>query len=320
MKPRTSTTRILVRCIAWTCLTVVCVLSTLMPVRAQQSPCKEEIRAWALKEMVPTIRAWKNEFDAKLRPEELSQLDELRIKALPLRQRREDLMKRMAAAARTRDEHAGDALRTEFRELRNDWEALVEQLIPLARAHRDDLVALGEKAKPQAREWRAALREKISACIAAQPSGSAARSERFEGFIRDLLSDDHQETSRMRKRAAARFLLWDGRTLPQDDADAMPATPGDRINLSATFTLSQCSPNPVSGSRTSIRFSLSKTDNVKISVLDIHGSEVDVVADRQFAAGTNVIEVNTASLPNGQYSIRLVCSEGMLYTSMIVSR
>ncbi|MFM8568426.1 MAG: T9SS type A sorting domain-containing protein, partial [Candidatus Kapaibacterium sp.] len=152
------------------------------------------------------------------------------------------------------------------------------------------------------------------------PSGSASRSEWFEGFIRDLLSDAHQETSRMRKRAAARFLLCDGRTLPQDDADAMPATPGDRINLSTTFTLSQCSPNPVSGSRTAIRFALSKTDNVKISVLDIHGSEVDVVADRQFAAGTNVIEVNTASLPNGQYSIRLVCSEGMLYTSMIVSR
>lgn len=320
MKTFLSEHRFLLRLIACACVAIVSGSVAGTSVRAQQTSCKEEIRAWAVKEMVPTIRGWKNEFDATLSPDELSLLNDLRIKARPLRERRNDLMRRMASVARTQDEQAGDALRKEFRTLRSDWEELVEQLLPIVRRHRADLVALGAKAKPLAREWRAALRVKIQDCIAAQPADSKLRSEKVTGFLRDFLSDEHQERPNMRKRAAVRFLLWDGQTLPREDVDETEALPGDRIHLSGTFTLSQCSPNPVSGSQTSVRFTLPKSDNVKVSVLDIHGSEVDVVADRQFAAGTNVLEVNTGSLPNGQYSIRLVCSEGMLYTAMIVSR
>ncbi|MFM2134073.1 MAG: hypothetical protein RL156_1354 [Bacteroidota bacterium] len=301
----------------------------------QSSPCREQIRSWAMKEILPVVRVWKNEFDAKLSGTELAQLNELRIKAQPLRLQREQLGKKIALAMRNRDEQAAAPLRAEMRELRNSWEDLTEQLIPIARAHRDELRALGEKAKPVVREWRAAMRAKISECMASKPEAQTEAARKIGRFLDEFLSDERQESPAMRKRAAARFLLWDGTTLPQEEqfgnahadadvnanASADPNSPlADKTNLAGTFTLAQCSPNPVSGSSTSIRFSLSQAGHVKISVLDIHGNEVDVIADRSFAAGTAVLEYNASSLVNGQYSLRLVCPEGMLYTGMIIAR
>ena len=288
-----------------------------------QSPCRDEIRAWAARNIVPVVSGWKNEFDAKLTSTELAQLNELRLKAQPLRIRRDELVQQIGVAMRNRDEQEGDRLRKQMRELRNDWEELTEQLIPIARKHRDELVALGAKATPIVREWRSTMRAKLADCMAAQPAAQTEGVKRMSRFLSDFLSDERQESVAMRKRAAARFLLWDGYSLPRDEqfsAGEAESQPLDKTNLNGTFTLAQCSPNPVNGSRTSIRFSLSQAGNVKISVLDIHGNEVDVVADRQFAAGTNVLEYNCSALVNGQYSIRLVSADGMLYTAMIVAR
>jgi ElaB/YqjD/DUF883 family membrane-anchored ribosome-binding protein len=295
----------------------------------QNASCREQIRSWAMKEILPVVRVWKNEFDAKLSGTELAQLNELRIKAQPLRLQREQLGKKIALAMRNRDEQAAAPLRAEMRELRDDWEDLTEQLIPIARAHRDELRALGEKAKPVVREWRATMRAKISECMSGKPEAQTEAARKIGRFLHELLSDERQESSAMRKRAAARFLLWDGTTLPQEEqfgnananANADPDSPlTDKTNRAGTFTLAQCSPNPVSGSSTSIRFSLSQAGHVKISVLDIHGSEVDVIADRLFSAGTALLEYNASTLVNGQYSLRMVCPEGMLYTGMIIAR
>lgn len=289
------------------------------------SPCREKIRSWAMKDILPVVRVWKNEFDAKLSGSELAQLNELRIKAQPLRVQREQLGKKIALAMRTRDEQAAAPLRAEMRALRDNWESLTEQLIPIARAHRDELRALGEKAKPVVREWRATMRAMISECMASKPEAQTEAARKIGRFFHELLSDERQESPAMRKRAAARFLLWDGTSLPQEEqfgaANADLDSPlMDKTNLAGTFTLAQCSPNPVSGPSTSIRFSLSQAGHVKISVLDIHGNEVDVIADRSFAAGNAVLEYNASTLVNGQYSLRLVCPEGMLYTGMIIAR
>lgn len=72
----------------------------------------------------------------------------------------------------------------------------------------------------------------------------------------------------------------------------------------ASFSLYQNYPNPFNPA-TTIRFSVPKSSNIKISVFDITGKEIDAVLNENLNAGTYQVSWNGESHPSGTYFCRM---------------
>jgi hypothetical protein len=78
-------------------------------------------------------------------------------------------------------------------------------------------------------------------------------------------------------------------------------------------------PNPANEA-TNIHFNLSDGAKVKISVMDILGREVMKVADRDFAAGEQNIQINVNNtLPDGAYFVNMSVNGATMSTKLIVN-
>ncbi len=75
-------------------------------------------------------------------------------------------------------------------------------------------------------------------------------------------------------------------------------------NIPTKFKLEQNYPNPFNPS-TNINFSIPKPGNVKLSVFDVLGREVETLVNEQLSAGTYKVDFNASHLPSGLYFYRL---------------
>jgi len=78
----------------------------------------------------------------------------------------------------------------------------------------------------------------------------------------------------------------------------------DGYSLPKDYTLSQNYPNPFNP-RTTISFSLPQAGQVKLSLFDALGKEIDVIADKHFSAGYHSLNYNATVLPSGVYFYRI---------------
>ena len=81
--------------------------------------------------------------------------------------------------------------------------------------------------------------------------------------------------------------------------DAAIELPAISLNENSV-TVNGVYPNPV-GSVSQLDFSLAKAANVKVTLMDISGKTVRVVANRNFAEGNNNISISKGDLPQGIY-------------------
>jgi hypothetical protein len=77
-------------------------------------------------------------------------------------------------------------------------------------------------------------------------------------------------------------------------------------------------PNPVTGNA-SIEFTMIKTENVEISLLDATGKSMRVITNRQFQQGKNTTSMDMTDLPAGFYFIQLRTGD-KLTTQQIIKR
>jgi hypothetical protein len=70
------------------------------------------------------------------------------------------------------------------------------------------------------------------------------------------------------------------------------------------FLLSQNYPNPFNPS-TTIRYALSFSANVRLSIYDLLGREIETLVNKEQSAGWKEVEWNAANIPNGVYFYRL---------------
>jgi hypothetical protein len=84
----------------------------------------------------------------------------------------------------------------------------------------------------------------------------------------------------------------------------------------ADFSLYQNFPNPFNPS-THIKFELPKTGIVKITVYDITGKTVKVLADSEYEAGSHMVEFNGENLPSGVYFYKFI-TEGYIETKKMI--
>jgi len=69
-------------------------------------------------------------------------------------------------------------------------------------------------------------------------------------------------------------------------------------------------PNPVKG-RASIEFSIASEENIRLSVIDIAGREIQVISEAVNPGRINTIQWNTNELQNGLYFVRLTGDSGL---------
>jgi len=68
--------------------------------------------------------------------------------------------------------------------------------------------------------------------------------------------------------------------------------------------LNQNYPNPFNPT-TTIQFSILKDQNIKLSIFDIHGNEIDVIIEGGISAGQHSIEFDGSKLTSGQYFYKI---------------
>lgn len=81
-------------------------------------------------------------------------------------------------------------------------------------------------------------------------------------------------------------------------------------NLSSNFSSITLFPNPTKDNAM-LSFDIQQRTNVTITVIDGLGRVTTNVANRLFEAGNNKVEINTATLPTGVYSVRIQSENGL---------
>lgn len=79
------------------------------------------------------------------------------------------------------------------------------------------------------------------------------------------------------------------------------------------------SPNPISRSAT-ITYALPATDHVRLSIYDLFGQELVVLANGIIGAGQHAVTLDAANFPAGAYTYRLSTSDGVTTGKVIVTR
>ncbi len=92
------------------------------------------------------------------------------------------------------------------------------------------------------------------------------------------------------------------------DSSSSVGRPGDF--RPGKFTLYPPCPNPFN-QRSLVSFSLKRSGNISLSVYDIQGQEITVLAEGWYNAGTHRIEIDGAELSSGMYFIRLQAGEAV---------
>lgn len=83
------------------------------------------------------------------------------------------------------------------------------------------------------------------------------------------------------------------------------------------FSLEQNYPNPFNPS-TTVNFSVPETGHIRMSVFDIHGSEVLVLKDEIISAGNHKVFVNLSEYSSGVYMLRMTIGNYMSSIKMIL--
>ncbi|MEX2604076.1 MAG: CHRD domain-containing protein [Gracilimonas sp.] len=94
------------------------------------------------------------------------------------------------------------------------------------------------------------------------------------------------------------------------------STDDENVNKPYKFGLQQNYPNPFNP-KTNIPFTLSQTGKATITIYNILGKKVAVIADQQFSAGEHTISFDASSLSSGVYIYRLQ-AEGKTQTKQLV--
>lgn len=177
-------------------------------------------------QIVPRLREWKAQYDASLSPADLSALNGLRARATALRKETRDIADRMRKAWHDGRTEEATTLRAS---LKGQWEkkaALLKELKPIAERSKAKLVEIGTAAQPQIAEWREQGRtiaqqwfDRNRDLLAGNPfPPHAGRMARMNW----LMGGEHGK-----RRAAIRFMLWDGGDLDQSSPNAAQQSDGN---------------------------------------------------------------------------------------------
>jgi hypothetical protein len=91
------------------------------------------------------------------------------------------------------------------------------------------------------------------------------------------------------------------------------------INSEDNFQNAFIAPNP-SSQHSNIAFHLASSERVSISVIDIRGQQMEMIANEEMSAGNHIITINTSAYAPGIYFCRMENGKGIKTLKMMVSK
>jgi hypothetical protein len=196
--------------------------------QAARQQLRQTMIEWAQTTIWPTLTQWKNQLDAAMDPQDLTTLNGLRARAATLRKEFMAQRNNMRTAWQDEDYDALKNHRDALKGMRQQRHDLLKELKPLAIKYRETLQQIGETAKPQVTQWRETARQKVEEWLAANTDGFGRRPFGFygapwQGWGKMFGVDGQMQ----KKRAAARFMLWNGEAMTEQPETIAPTTPTD---------------------------------------------------------------------------------------------
>jgi len=168
---------------------------------------RTDLRAWYMRDVLPTVSRLHAEYDASLSREDLITLNRLRADAKQLRKAvRKDMQ-----SLKGDFERGGRAeLRNRIKDLREkhreEYKRIVEQVKPIAKRSRTKLREIFDANEDKIEQWRAEARKIVGDWK--EDHDDLGLNNRGAGHLQMLSSDP--------RRSTLRFILWDG-TMEESD-------------------------------------------------------------------------------------------------------
>ena len=267
-----------------------------------------EVRTWAQDNVIPKMREWKGKLDHAMSPEDLQALNVLRDQAAGLKSAERKFAREVRAARQAKDMRELRALRAKGKLLKEKRNEILRNLKPIALKYKSTLQELGKEAKPIGKEWRDESRKMVKEWYEAHKSGLGPGFKRvFAIAVQRLRKLNGLDEDLKAKIGAARFMLWDGKDLPQvgemmDDQNSEPKEAN--ASVPDGYSLDPNYPNPFNPS-TTISFTIAHPGHVSLTVYDALGREVAKLVDADLGAGTHTASFDGRSLASGLYVYRI---------------
>lgn len=190
-----------------------------------------ELRTFAQTTILPTLRQWKARLDGAMSPEDLAALNGLRDRAAKLRASMMEHGRAMRQAWTREDYEALRAHRDAMKGSMEELHAIMKELKPLAEKYRSTLEAIDTEARPAIEGWKMQGKEIVT-------KWAEAHREELGDHPKHMMKPGmpmHHMFGGDRKKAVAKFMLWNGDDLPEmpaPDRDGGPGSmPDDMLNL-----------------------------------------------------------------------------------------
>jgi len=288
---------------------LILVVGFVLPLHAQQPSAEQRaagkelrtsMRAWFKASVYPTLTEWKRTYDATLSSSDLAALNALRAEATQLK---------ASMKHATKDErHAAK-------------KSLVDRVKPIAMSSKDALRATLTNGKPQIEKWRAEAKAIVDQWQAMYPN---AKMHGGGHHHMGLLNADDSDGKKA-KRAAIRFMLWDGQVpnndkadspfLAPDDSDATTGTDDDDATSSRSMTVA---PTPVEHTA-SVNVKGLTDGPATIDVFDMNGTLVRSIPTT-VVAGAIDQRIDVSGLTAGTYMASVNTQRGRRTTQLVVHR
>jgi gas vesicle protein len=265
-----------------------------------------EMKTYVAENILPMIKAQRQQFDEKLTDEEKSELDRLRAEILEIRKERRE--KRQTAGNLGQRMNAGQ--KQEMRRLRDQIEEKIEKVEVIAEKHENELI-------PVLADLRNEIRQKMESQCPRQPGCDPQRKmERRnkgnnpETGRRGFGMREHDGFHFERILTPVGFLLFDHERNPSDMEAMNPDGELMRLNLF---------PNPASGS-VQVSALLDKPAELKILLVNSDGNVIRELKEQVETSGVYTTEITLDNLNDGFYFIKVAAGDKTATRRLIVKK
>jgi hypothetical protein len=271
-----------------------------------------EVRNFAQENIIPKMKEWKAKLDNAMTPEDREALDVLRSKAARLKAAARKLTADVRAARLLKDRGKLRELKVRATRLKRARNEMLKDLKPIALKYKETLLEIGKESKPLGREWRAESKKMVKEWYETHKSELGPGAKRLLArAVQRLKRLSGLDEELKAKIATARFMLWDGKDLPEVGTmqEGEEGSEGSSGYLAPEgYSLEPNYPNPFNPS-TKISFTIARPEHVLLTVYDALGREVGRLVDADLGAGTHSATFDARNLASGVYIYRLQAGE-----------
>lgn len=273
----------------------------------------KEVRDYAQENIIPKMKEWKGTLDHSMTRDDLGALNALRDRAAQLKTKGKRLTLALRKAVENNNPTDIRKYRQMIKALADERTELLKDLKPLGVKYKATLESIGKDAKLYGKEWKQGIQKVGRAWYENNKADLSVGFKALLGKAIDRLKmlgalmDDAMKA----KIAAAKFMLWDGKDLPEVNQMLSDDTPNPGTSDNVTpegYALEPNYPNPFNPS-TKISFTLPRADHVSLVVYDMLGKEISTLVDSDLGAGTHSVTFDGKNLASGTYIYRIRSGE-----------